>query len=99
MPPWAGTQVWPFTRNGILANTPNTSGVYVLGTGWTWVYIGESNDMLRRLLELFENPTPCIARYVGLVFGYELVPTEGHRLARHDQLIRELAPACNQPLG
>ena len=78
---------------------PSTSGVYVLGTGWTWVYIGESNDMLRRLLELFESPTPCIAKHVGLVFGYELVPTEGQRLARHDQLIRELVPACNQPLG
>jgi hypothetical protein len=45
MPPWAGTPVWPFTKNGILANTPSTSGVYVLGTGWTWVYIGESDDM------------------------------------------------------
>ena len=99
MPPWAGTQVWPFTKNGILANTPSTSGVYVLGTGWTWVYIGESNDMLRRLLELFGSPTPCIARHGGLVFGYELVPTEGQRLARQDQLIRELVPVCNQPLG
>ena len=99
MPPWAGTQVWPFTKNGILANTPNTSGVYVLGTGWTWVYVGESNDMLRRLLELLDSPRPCIAKYAGLVFGYELVPTEGQRLVRQDQLIRELVPACNQPLG
>jgi hypothetical protein len=99
MPPWAGTQVWPFTKNGILANTPSTSGVYVLGTGWTWVYVGESNDMLRRLLELFGNPSPCIAKYVGLVFGYELVPTEAQRVARQDQLIRELVPACNPLLG
>jgi hypothetical protein len=99
MPPWAGTQVWPFTRNGILVNTPNTSGVDVLGTGWTWVYVGESNDMLRRLLELFGNPRPCIAKYAGVVFGYELVPTEALRLARQDQLIRELVPACSQPLG
>jgi hypothetical protein len=99
MPPWAGAQVWPFTKNGILANTPSTSGVYVLGTGWTWVYIGESNDMLRRLLELFSSPTLCIAKYGRLVFGYELVPTEGQRLARLDQLIRELVPACNPPLG
>jgi hypothetical protein len=99
MPSWARTPVWPFTKNGILANTPSTSGVYVLGTGWTWVYIGESNDMLRRLLELFESPTPCIAKHGGLVFGYELVPTEGPRLARQDQLIRELLPACNPLLG
>ena len=95
MPSWAGTPVWPFTKNGILSNTPSTSGVYVLGTGWTWVYIGESNDMLRRLLELFESPKPCIAKYGGLVFGYELVPTEAQRVARQDQLIRELVPACN----
>ena len=99
MPPWAGTQVWPFTKNGILANTPNASGVYVLGTGWTWVYVGESNDLLRRLLELFGSPSSCIAKYVGVVFGYELVPTEAQRISRQDQLIRELLPACNRPLG
>jgi hypothetical protein len=33
------------------------------------------------------------------VFGYELIPTVGQRLVRQDQLIRELVPACNQPLG
>jgi hypothetical protein len=97
--PWAGTQVWPFTKNGILANTPNASGVYALWTGETWVYIGESNDILRPLLELFGSPTPCMAKYVRLVFGYELVPTKAQRVARLDQLIRELVPACNQPLG
>ena len=97
--PWVGTQVWPFTKNGILANTPNASGVYALWTGETLVYIGESNDILRRLLDLFGSPRPCIAKYVRLVFGYELVPTEAQRLARQDWLIRELVPACNQPLG
>ena len=97
--PWAGTHVWPFTKDGILANTPNASGVYALWTGDTWVYIGESNDMLRRLLELFGSPRPCIAEYVRLVFGFELVQTEAQRVARQDQLIRELVPACNQPLG
>ena len=97
--PWAGTQVWPFTKHGILANTPNASGVYALWTGETWVFIGESNDILRRLLELFVSPRPCLAKYVRLVFGYELVSTEAQRVARQDQLIRELVPACNQPLG
>jgi hypothetical protein len=63
------------------------------------VYIGESNDMLRRLLELFESPKPYIAKYGGLVFGYELVQTEAQRVARQDQLIRELVPACNPLLG
>ena len=97
--PWAGTQVWPCTKNGILANTLNASGVYALWTGETWVCIGESNDILRRLLELFVSPRPCLAKYVRLVFGYELVPTEAQRVARQDQLIRELVPACNQRLG
>jgi hypothetical protein len=97
--PWAGTKVLPFTKHGILANTPNASGVYALWTGETLVYIGESNDILRRLLELFGSPTPCIAQHMRLVFGYELVPTEAQRVARQDRLIRELVPACNQPLG
>ena len=55
--------------------------------------------MLRQLLELFGSPRPCIAQYVRLVFGYELVPTQTQRVARQDRLIRELVPACNQPLG
>jgi hypothetical protein len=97
--PWAGTHVWPFTRNAILANTPNASGVYALWTGDTLVYIGESNDILRQLLELLGNPKRCITKYVRLVFGYELVPTEAQRVARHDQLICELLPACNQRAG
>jgi hypothetical protein len=97
--PWAGTKVWPFTKNGILVNTPNASGVYALWTGETLVYVGESNDILRRLLELFGSPRPCIAKYWRLVFGYELVPTEARRVERKDRLIRELLPSCNQPLG
>jgi hypothetical protein len=36
--PWAGTNVWPFTKDGILANTPNSSGVYALWTGETLVH-------------------------------------------------------------
>ena len=63
------------------------------------MYIGESNDILLRLLELFGSPRPCIAKYARLVFGYELVPTEAQRVARQGQLIRELVPACNQPLA
>jgi hypothetical protein len=39
------------------------------------------------------------SKYVRLVFGYELVPTEAQRLARQDRLIRELVPACNQWQG
>jgi hypothetical protein len=46
------------------------------------------------------SPTLCRGvRYGGLVFGYELVPTEAQRVARQDQLIRELVPACNPLLG
>ncbi len=97
--PWAGTKVWPFTKDGILVNTPNASGVYALWTGETLVYVGESNDILRRLLELFGSPRPCIAKYSRLVFGYELVPTEAQRVERQGRLIRELLPACNQPFG
>jgi hypothetical protein len=97
--PWDGTQIGPFTRNGILANTPNASGVYALWTGDTFVYIGESNDILRQLLELFGSRRPCIIKYARLVFGYELVPTAAQRVARHDQLICELLPACNQIAG
>jgi hypothetical protein len=78
--PWAGTQVWPFTKNGILANTPNASGVYALWTGETLVYIGESNDILRRLFDLFGSPRPCIAKYVRLATTPNLRDGDGTRV-------------------
>lgn len=89
----------PFTYASVVSNAPSASGVYALyvPTG-PWVYIGESNDIQRRLLEHLKESGTCLANYRGLYFSYELAPT-GSRVTRQNQLILELRPVCNQRLG
>lgn len=95
---WNNPTGYPFTHDGIIRNAPNASGVYALFTQQRWVYIGESNDIQRRLLEHLNAPGPCISQYAPLSFSFELAPA-AQRVARQNVLIQELRPACNQILG
>ncbi len=53
-----------------MANAPRTSGVYGLFNGTECIYIGEADNMFRRLMEhLFEEDTPLKRRGpTGFVF-------------------------------
>ncbi len=93
--PWRGSN-FSFTENAILTNAPNNSGVYAIwgtqGSNGT-VYIGESNDVQRRLLEHRRATGTCIAGYAPTTCGVELVPSN-QRMRRQNELIAELHPYC-----
>ena len=93
--PWRGYSGYLFTRPSVFANAPTGSGVYALWAGQTLVYVGESDDLQRRLLEHLTNPGPCLRLYAALAFGYEVNPTVTERRERRDELIAEFNPACN----
>lgn len=98
--PWTGNS-FPFTEAGITANAPTRSGVYMIwGTGGTnsVVYVGETNDLQRRLLEHRRETNTCIARQNPATCGFELVESV-QRVQRQNQLIQEFRPTCNQMLG
>lgn len=91
--PW-----FEWSRASILKNAPTVSGVYAIFKPETWIYIGEGESIRGRLLDHLNGDNPCITRSVPTGFQYEIVG-ERQRVARQDQLIVQLNPACNQKVG
>ena len=87
-----------FTRESILANALETSGVYAIFRPSAWIYVGEGHDMRARLLAHVNGDNPCIIRENPTGFQCEACPAS-QRVARQDQLILALGPLCNQRLS
>ena len=87
-----------FSEVGIRASAPASSGVYAIYNRTTWIYVGESNDIQRRLLEHVGEVGTCINRSAPASFCYETVAAST-RVQRQNGLILELRPSCNQRLG
>ena len=82
-----------FTRADIIAFASLGSGVYGLFTADLWVYVGESESLEQHLLQHLKGDNACIARWSPTGFVFETVEAS-QRVARRDQLILELIPAC-----
>ncbi len=95
--PWYGNS-FPYTAEAIALNAPNKSGVYVISQTNATIYVGESNDLARRLLEHQKAQDTCINNATPTRCGFELVAANT-RVSRQDKLIAELKPICNQMLG
>ena len=93
-----GQPAFPWTRESIVSNAPSASGVYAIFNPQAWIYVGESGDIRARLLQHFDGDNPCITRMHPGGFQFELCPA-AQRVARQNQLILALTPACNQKLG
>jgi predicted GIY-YIG superfamily endonuclease len=86
-----------FNAAGI-ASAPSASGVYAIYNSQRWIYVGESNDIQRRLGEHFAAQGTCIKDHAPAAFQYELVAA-AQRVARQDALIVALNPACVERAG
>jgi excinuclease UvrABC nuclease subunit len=91
--PW-----FPWTYASIVANAPHSSGVYAIFNAQRWIYVGESNDIQARLLQHFNGDNACITQNAPTGFQFEVV-VAAQRVARQNQLIGALNPACNQMFG
>lgn len=87
-----------FTETDINRYVPAVSGVYGIYGRNGLLYVGETNDMERRLLEHLSEPGTCIQRLGPTSCGWEEVASSG-RVSRQNELILQLKPACNQRLG
>src|SRR5437660_8825699 len=56
MVPWANPTSYTFSRASVLLNAPERSGVYVLHSKTTWVYIGEGENIREQLLQHLDGP-------------------------------------------
>lgn len=87
-----GAQGFALNDASIIANAPAQSGVYALYNNG-WVYVGESNDIRRRLQEHMRDQR--IMQYRPTGFCFELAPA-ATRVARQDALIAQLNPSANR---
>jgi len=92
---WHGVGWFRFDQSSVNLNAPAAPGLYALIDGTTIVYIGETENLHKRLIEHCERLDDCFSQFVYLRFGYELLLARPARLARHEELVQELRPACN----
>lgn len=95
--PW-NSKTHPWNRGSILGSVPNLSGVYSIWSDSQCVYVGETQDLQRRLLAHLEGDNPCIARSQPTAFSFEAVPA-GLRGTRQSALIFQLRPVCSEVSG
>jgi predicted GIY-YIG superfamily endonuclease len=96
--PFATNLGYAFNADTIKNMVPASSGVYGLFNNKGWVYVGESKDIERRLLEHLNTSGTCISRANPTHCIWEL-SAEHTRVQRQNALILELGPPCNQMLG
>lgn len=87
-----------FTAISIGNNAPRVSGVYGLADARQWIYIGETADIQAELLKHLQNPGVFLRNHPPSGFTFEL-STAGQRIERHNQLVSELGPIGNGPVG
>lgn len=94
MAPWGNRTSYSFNRTSVVLHAPEGSGVYVLYSKTTWLYIGEGENIRAQLLQHLDGDNACISVFPDLTFSYELIPS-AMRAWRQDELVSELRPICN----
>jgi predicted GIY-YIG superfamily endonuclease len=90
---WSEKQL-PWMLSEILQQAPAASAVYTVWRHDIPVYVGETDDLQRRLIEHFRGNNACITREHPTSFAFQLVEAAA-RHARHELLVREMRPICN----
>jgi hypothetical protein len=91
---WQGSD-HSWSRASILINAPKASGVYVVWNTNGCIYVGETHDLLSRLLEHHDNPSACMLQHgPPTAFGFELCSV-GIRDKKQSTLTQALRPRCS----
>lgn len=83
-----------FNRASIWRDAPANAGIYGLSNAREWIYIGISDDIRGDLLRHLDGDA-AVGERQPTGFTFELA-RPGDRIARQDQLVRELEPYCNR---
>jgi predicted GIY-YIG superfamily endonuclease len=91
----------PFTKTETYAfqgtNWNSVPAVYgIMNSKRQMIYIGQSEDLKRRMAEHQADTKHCMHRYGPALVLAEVIQVEATRLARERQLVLEYAPPCNQ---
>jgi hypothetical protein len=95
---WLGDRrVWRMLDAAtVQRHAPATSGVYMLRAGPP-VYIGETGNLMARLLYHFEHQGPCMRRYGATEFSIQEFDSRDLGADRAARLIEWWTPPCNHP--
>jgi hypothetical protein len=83
-----------FTAMSVQKNAPSASGVFGISSSREWIYIGETDDLRRQLLEHVLETNTFLKARTPTGFTFEICAAEG-RVERQGVLVRELRPVCN----
>jgi hypothetical protein len=91
--PFEKISPYPFSYGVITANAPRTSGVYGLFSATECIYVGEADNIYRKLMEhLFEHHTPVEQRGpTGFVFE---ICSADKRNCLHTVFTSRYRPVC-----
>ena len=82
---------YPLTHAGIAVNAPRESGVFAVSTSDRCLYVGETHNIQRRLLDYVNE----VGETAGVLsFQFEIAKPE-FRQIRQRAVIRELRPTDN----
>jgi predicted GIY-YIG superfamily endonuclease len=96
--PFPPENSFAFAAGSVRAHAPNASGVYGIFNSSQWIYVGESGDIQRRLIDHLNDTEAGIKRFSPTGFIFELQPVAS-RMDRQNTLSRELAVECKERLG
>ena len=85
---------YPWNQESIVDHVPHASGVYAIFDRQKWIYVGEAADIQTELLRYLKRDSPLLTGNLPIGFQFEVVAA-AQRVARQDQLISVLRPACN----
>jgi len=92
---WDELHRFSLTRTSVIQNAPEESGVYGLALPDKWVYIGQSFNIRRALLDYLIGQKPYVLQWQPRQFTFELLPYQD-RLVRQRELVAQYHPVCNR---
>ena len=84
-----------FRVGSILAHAPSVSGVYGISNAREWIFIGQSDNIQRQLLDHLQEDGTFLKGRLPTGFVYEMCD-DGVRAGRVDRLVQEYGPAANE---
>ena len=95
---WKSTQRFLLTRASVGKNAPEASGVYGLCSPGTWIYIGQTSNIRKALLEYLSGQMPYVLQWQPRTFVFELYPPR-ERVFRQKQLAQYYQHVCNRKVN
>ena len=85
-----------FTAASIRAHAPNAPGVYGISNAREWLLIGTADDIQASLFSHLQAKDAFLAGRSPTGFVYEICDSSHTLMTRHDRLVNQYAPVCNQ---